>query len=143
VLIGLWDADPLVSVMRPVLVAADAECRVGFVTRFSVFADLADLRRTAAEGWVEGYNDNGELSPCFEPALLPLWVEMLEGAVTVPAAPIRVAAEASGLIDLPDGASLPDPARDRLRRSTSALVRGARFSRSVIAATTASAQSAG
>jgi len=134
VLLGLWDDDPLIHVTRPVLVAADAERRAGFITRFSVFADLSDLRRTSAEGWVEDYNDNGELIPCFEPALLPLWVEMLDGDVRVPAEPIRVAAEASGLTDLPSGAALPDPARDRLRRSTSALVRDARFSRAVIAA---------
>ena len=138
-LLGLWDADPLVAVPHPVLYAADATKRETNVTRFSVFAKIEELQIAADEGWSEAENATGETITYFHPSLLPTYVEALVNDVHLPAQDVELAVEAAGI---PEIAALPEEERtpleqaaaERVRRATSAVVRDARFSRWVLSA---------
>lgn len=70
-LLGLWEADPLVGVPSPVVVAANPLRREGRVTRFSVFVNLAALQTAAQNGWAEHRNDDGELLRYTTPSGFP------------------------------------------------------------------------
>jgi hypothetical protein len=138
-LVGLWDEDPLLQVVHPVLVAADAWKREGLMTRYSVFAKLDELLNAVEIGWTEAENTSGEVIRCLHPALLPVYLEALVNDVELPEETIQVAVQAAGIPDLtplPDDerAPLEEAAAERVRRATSALVRDARFSRDVLAA---------
>ncbi|MEX2553044.1 MAG: HNH endonuclease [Actinomycetota bacterium] len=128
-LLGIWSEDPRVAVERPVFVLADPWKRVGLVTRFSVFQRLVSLQLAAAEGWAEEGN-SGERMLYFEPSLLPVAAMAIADEVPVAARDVRLAIEAAELLEGPG-----DPvSAERARRSVSALVRDAKFSKAVISA---------
>ncbi|WP_258724411.1 HNH endonuclease [Cellulomonas sp. NS3] len=133
VLAGLWDADSLTTVPRPLLVTADATRRAdGRTTRWSVFIPLSTLEEALATGWSTHVSDSGELIRCAHPALLPAVVAAEAAHVDPSAVLVRAAVGASGLLDDADTAT-DAPAAERARRAATSLVRDARFSRSVLA----------
>ena len=131
VLLGVWEFDPIVSVRYPILVTADATRREGRATRWSVFVPLAKLDEAQELGWATHTNDAGELMRCMLPPLLPADVAADGDGVEPAEALVQTAATAAGLVDDPDGDA---PAADRARRTATALVRDARFSRRVLSA---------
>lgn len=138
-LVGLWEADPIVEVSHPVLIAAEAEKREGLTTRFSVFARLEDLLIAVGQGWTASLNTTGEVITCLHPGLLPAYLEALVNDVDLPEHTVQVAVQAAGLPDLSvlpeaERAPLEEAAVERVRRATSSLVRDARFSKDVLSA---------
>jgi hypothetical protein len=69
-LLGLWE-----EARQPVLVAMDAEHRLGRMTRQSMFIPLATLHDAANRGWAEHTNTAGERITAFHPALLPIYLD--------------------------------------------------------------------
>lgn len=134
-LLGLWESDDLVVVNSPVVVAADAQRRIGHATRFSVFSRLDSLEEASDAGWAESISTSGEHLAYFHPSLLPIHVALLGSRVDVPGEEVSALARASGLTG--SSALAPDLAAsivERTRRTTSALVRRAAFGRDVVAA---------
>lgn len=129
-LLGLWEADELEEVERPLLVSADPYHRVGRTTRFSVFVSLAMLDAALETGWSEGTSATGESIRCFIPPMLPLSFAADRDNATPPVFAMQAAIEASGLLAAPDE-EVP-AASQRARRAGTTLVRDARFSRRVI-----------
>lgn len=129
-LLGLWEADPMVAVERPVLVSADPFHRVDRTTRFSVFVSTTTLRTALETGWSEGVNSVGESIRCFAPPLLALSYAADLDQAPPAASAMQAAIDGSGLLAVGE-AELP-AAAERARRAGSTLVRDARFSRRVI-----------
>lgn len=123
-LLGLWEEGE-----RPVLVAADAARRIGLTTRYSVFIPLWLLERAAHVGWAEHTSTSEERLVAFHPALLPTFVELLQGGTQVNDQVVASVLEASGLLD-----RSATPADERARRATMTLVRSASFSKQVLEA---------
>lgn len=131
-LLGLWEADHLEQVVRPLLVSADPLLRVGRRTRYSVFVSLATLRSALGTGWSEGRSSDGEVIRVFVPSLLPLSCRMDREHAVPPASAVQAAIEGSGLLGAEDQDM--SAASQRARRAGSTLVRDARFSRRVVEA---------
>jgi hypothetical protein len=127
-LLGLWTRDRRVAVPRPVIAIADAHKRAGFTTRFSVFQDLASLVEAGQRGWVTRENNDGELIRYLIPALLPNAVDAI--GLDLPDELVQVGLEGAGLL----ADDQDDAARDRARRTTTAVVRDARFAKEVVTA---------
>jgi len=120
ILLGVWDERG-----TTVFVALDGRSRVGRETRFSLFAPLELLKAAAVVGWEEGFSTTGERIVAFLPALFPAYVQLLRSDVSIDPASVAIVVAAAGMLD--EGGS---PA-ERGRRTVSALVRDAVFSRSV------------
>lgn len=125
VIVGLWDEED-----RPILVAFDAERRVGKATRQSFFGALPHLRVAASQGWTSYKSGSDEEVFAFWPQLLPAYIEMVARGVHLDPDDMAGIVSAAGLAD--DGKPLP--AEERVRRTTTTLVRRAAFSSEVVAA---------
>jgi hypothetical protein len=132
-LLGVWTDDPLVAVLNPVLVLADADRRRGLTTRYSVFVRLEALQTATVQGWAESVSEVGERMILFHPGLLPSIAFATSVGVALPERDAAIAVSASGLLE-----KAPDPlafdAAERARRSVLSLVRDARFARDVVRA---------
>lgn len=120
---GLWTETGV-----PVIVVHDAERRLGQRTRVSLFVALACLEEAAATGWAEHISASDERIVALPAALFAVFAETLVAGIIPEAEHMRaalLAAEPSAS----DAQSI-----ERARRATSALVRDAKFRRSVVAA---------
>jgi len=97
VLIGLWDEGA-----RPVLVGMEATRRLGRGTRQSLFIPLWLLERVEQKGWAEHSSTSGERIIGFDPALLPIYVELVRHKASVSAELLTSVVEASGLYEAPE-----------------------------------------
>jgi hypothetical protein len=131
-LLGLWEADDLEPVVRPLLVSADPLLRMGRRTRYSVFVSMGMLRSALETGWSEGHSSDGEVIRVFVPPLVPLSYRIDKEHAVPPAPAVQAAIEGAGLLAADDH-DLP-AASQRARRAGSTLVRDARFSRRVVEA---------
>lgn len=111
---------------RPILVVVDGTSRVGRQARFSILFNKRICREAAGSGWSEHTSNTGERIFALWPRMLPMLLEVLEAGVDVPFRPIVEAAEASGLLE-----ENTEQAGERARRSVSAYVRDAKFSKLV------------
>lgn len=133
-LLGVWTDDPLVEVLNPVLVLADAGRRTGLTTRHSVFVRLEALQAATVQGWAESVNEVGERMTLFDPGLLPTVALSSSIDVALPERSAAIAVSASGLLDSDPEQTLAFDAAERARRSVLSLVRDARFARDVVRA---------
>jgi HNH endonuclease len=124
-LLGMWNSDePMV------IVAAEAEVRLGDRTRFSVLFHQWLFREAQQYGWAGPYRNNkGNLLWSFLPPLLPAFIELYQAQASIDPTTIQIAAVSSGLVDEPSGAS-----GARARQSVTRLVRAAQFGQEVVAA---------
>lgn len=120
VLLGVWDQEG-----QTVFVALDGRSRQGRLTRVSIFEPLALLRSALLRGWDEGYSSTGERLTAFIPSLLPVYIQLLQSGTQVSPDSLALVASAAGLVSTDESA----PARGR--RTASALIRDAKFSRDV------------
>ena len=127
-LLGLCEEDPYLSVPRPLLVQADPYRRVGRITRFSVFVNVASLVEAWTTGWSEDVTTSGEVIRCLAPPLLPVSISAMRDEVVPVHSAMQAAINGSGLMDSPN---YDLPAAERARRAGTALVRDARFARRV------------
>ncbi len=124
-LIGLWDGGG-----PHVLVAAQAELRLGDLTRFSVLFPERLFREAQQSGWADPYrNSNGDLNWSFFPQLLPVFVEFLQNEIDLDARDVQITVIGAGLADEPT-----DAAAGRARQATTRLIRRASFAKNVIQA---------
>lgn len=124
ILLGVWQ-----EAGQTVFVGLDGRSRLGRETRFSLFVPLQLLQAAASAGWAEQYSTSGEKLTAFLPPLLPEFVRTVQAGVEVDQRDVSNVVAAAGMLD---GA---DPvAAERGRRTVSALVRDAIFSRDVRAA---------
>jgi len=121
VLLGLWE-----EAERPVLVAMDAQHRIGKETRQSLFAPLPLLQRAVALGWADQPSSTGELLIAFHPAMLPVYAESVSRGIVISPREVETVLDAAGLRE-GDQASITE----RARRATTQLVRDAEFGRRV------------
>ncbi len=128
-LLGVWEKDPLVSVGRPVLVAADPRIRVGLRTRHSIFPRLDSLRYASSHGWAEHYTKSDELLVAFHPELLGTFVDSRSSDVVPSLSEMMEIVQSSGFLD--GGAT---SAAERVRRATMVVVRKAGFGRTIVEA---------
>ena len=121
IVIGLWTKGK-----HPVLAAFDATRRIGNLTRQSLFAPLWQLQLASQDGWAEHVSDSDERIYVFRPELLPAYVDMVGHGVTLHGDDVRNVLDASGINDeaVPSKRTV-----ERARRTTTALVRSAIFSR--------------
>ena len=120
ILLGVWTEEG-----RTVLVGLDGRERVGRSTRFSLFVPLHVLRAAAVGGWVEHFNAADEKVVAFLPGLLPVYVQLIHSNVEIDAGEVSSIVAAAGMTDAEDYAA------ERGRRTASALIRDARFSKEV------------
>ncbi|MCZ2821054.1 HNH endonuclease [Modestobacter sp. VKM Ac-2977] len=134
VLLALWDQDDRLRVSRPIIVTYDADRRDGLMTRWSAFAPVSTLMDAQATGWATHVSDSGESIRCMVPALLPAAILADVEEIELEQLLVQTAVEASGLLEEPEGAAVPDssPSALRARRATYSLVRDARFARRVL-----------
>lgn len=130
-LLGVWETDPYLPVRAPILVLADAERRVGHMTRVSIFAGLVALREAQQRGWATYFSDTGERILCFQPGLLPVAAAVAIAQVEPDEKAIREALRASGYVS-DDDPREHAPREERLRRAVTVLVREAHFRGSVL-----------
>jgi hypothetical protein len=123
-LLGVWEEGK-----REVLVAAEAQRRTGFTTRYSVFAPLTLLTRAESEGWAEQTNSDGESLVAFWPELLPVFVEAVGAGVKLQPEEMDGLLQASGA----EAGGAIGPI-ERARRAASQLVRRKAFGREVCGA---------
>lgn len=122
-LIGVWDTDT-----PNVLVAAQADLRLGDTTRFSVLFPDRLFREAQQVGWAEPYRNNkGGMHWSFFPQLLPTFVEFVQGEIDLLPKDVQIAVVGAGLADDPT-----DAAAGRARQATTRLIRDARFAKTVI-----------
>lgn len=124
-LIGIWNRDT-----PPVLVAAEPAIRMGRRKRFSVLFPARLFREAQRAGWAEPYRNNkGQLHWSFLPQLLPVFVEIQQGQLVIPAHDLQTALAATGVTESPT-----QQASARARRATTRLVRDASFGKRVVEA---------
>jgi len=124
-LIGVWDTDS-----PNVLVAADAEIRLGDLTRFSVLFHERLFRQAQQVGWAEPYRNNkGDLVWSFFPQLLPTFIEFYQSGVELVPKNVQIAVVGAGLTDHPSAA-----AAGRARQAATRLIRDAKFGKDVVEA---------
>lgn len=133
-LIGAWTHDPLVEVVNPVLVLAEAGRRAGLTSRHSVFVRLEALQTATVQGWAESVSEVGERMTLFHPGLLPTVAFASSIDVALPERSAAIAVSASGLLEEVPEQALPLDVAERARRSILSLVRDARFARDVVRA---------
>lgn len=133
-LIGAWTNDPLVEVVNPVLVLADAGRRTGRTSRHSVFVRLEALKTATVQGWAESVSEVDERMTLFHPGLLPAVAFASSIDVALPERSAAIAVSASGLLENVPTQPLSLEAAERARRSILSLVRDARFARDVVRA---------
>ena len=132
VLVGLWTADDLVVVDRPVLALADAGRREGRTTRWSVFLLLESLKEAVETGWSSNVTDSNETIYYMTPALLPV---AIVGAASGAEPNERSIYKAIAMLGLDRSPADPvQPDSERVRRTVTALVRDSRFSGAVLSA---------
>lgn len=119
-LLGVWNEDG-----KTVFVALDGRTRVGRKTRFSLFIPIELLKAAAVRGWEEHYSSTDERIVAFLPTLLPVYVQLLRSGETIDPGSVALIAAAAGIVEQ------SETAIERGRRTVSALVRDAMFSRSV------------
>jgi hypothetical protein len=124
VILGLWREGA-----RPALVAFDARRRFDQETRKSFFVSLPHLAAAATSGWASYRSGSDEEVYVFWPQLLPAYIEIAARGVRVEPDIMRNIIEAAGMDD-----GSPLKPEERVRRTTSALVRRAAFSREVVTA---------
>lgn len=128
VLVGLEASNP------PVLVALNANSRVGRASRFSILFDGSILGEARANGWALYTSNTGEQIFAFKPSLFPIFIEMMlrniDGAAASAFSDDVVGiANASGIL-IEDSVS----ARARTRRSAEILTRHYAFGRKIVRA---------
>lgn len=121
VLLGLWEEGSI-----PVIVAANAQQRLGRPTRYSIFIPIQLLEQAERIGWAQQYNTSEELLTAFHPALLPVFAAAAKYQIVVPPRQIETVLEASGFVET-DSATIAE----RARRVSTRLVRDAEFGRLV------------
>ena len=121
-LLGAYESDG-----TRLLVGMEVGKRLGKKTRQSLFMPLYLLRSAGYWGWAEHFSDVGEQLVAFAPRLLPVYVDLRQSGVEIPANAVEQLVVASGAGDEEAGS-------DAVRRAIatiSRLVRGAEFSRDV------------
>jgi hypothetical protein len=111
---------------RPVLVVVDGRSRLGRTTRFSILFNKRISREAAVNGWSEQTSTSGERIFAMWPRLFPLVVELILAGVDIEVPLVAAATSAAGLLE-----DDSEEAGERARRTVSALVRDAKFSRRV------------
>ena len=126
-LIGAW----LMEEGPPILIAADPEIRLGDNKRLSFLFHLPQVAQAQVTGWVGPHlNKKNQVLYFFYPSLLPTYTELMLAEVAVDQTAVQYAIDGSGLALEPKNLE----AADRVRQSSTRLVRDARFSREVITA---------
>lgn len=127
VLLGLWEADPYIDVIEPVVTIADAQRRAdGRVTRWSVFVEVGSLQEAHQTGWSTRLSDSGEELHSFRPELFPALAAFVAARVSPDENTVRASVQATGYFDL-DLDPRDRAPRERLRRAVSVLARDAKF----------------
>lgn len=111
---------------QPVLIVVDGRSRVGREARFSILYNKRIAREAARNGWSQQTSGTGEEIYAIRPRFLPSLIELMNAGVQIPVGSITTAAFASGFL----GNDAEDVA-ERARRTVSAYVRHAGFSRAV------------
>lgn len=130
-LLGVWESDQYLPVRAPILVLADAERRVGHMTRVSIFAALPALLEAQQTGWATHFSDTGERILWFRPELLPIAAAVAIAQVEPDEKAIQEALRASGYV-AGDDLGQPSSREERLRRAVTVLVRDAQFRGAVL-----------
>jgi hypothetical protein len=122
VYLGIWEGDdPTVPTSPAVLVTADADIRVGRMTRASVFPRLESLLIAQAAGIHVGQTATGEEIAAFVPELLPAQIHAQANGVAPDEARYRH--------ELMAAPTAPSP--ERQRRISTSLARANHFARAV------------
>lgn len=125
-LVGLTQDDDL----QPVLVVVDGSSRLGRQTRFSILFDRRIIAEARGQGWSSYTSSTGERMVAIQPALFPLAVAELTSGIVFSTSDINILATTSRLHDN----EKTEASLERLRRSTTALVRDYRFGKDVVGA---------
>jgi hypothetical protein len=117
---------------KPILVGVDGHSRVGRFARFSILFHKRLIEEAAARGWAVYTSSTGENIYAFNPALLPILVEIVASGIEARPAistshKIADAIIASGLLD-----DDSEPARERARRAAEVPVRHHAFGKVVV-----------
>ena len=117
ILLGIEDSEEPV-----LLVAADAQTRVGRTTRFSVRIEKSMIPKARQEGAAVFTNGSGERITAFRAEFLPSFLAATAAGYELPATRINEISDASGLRD-----ENTDAAAERARRAASILIRDQTF----------------
>jgi hypothetical protein len=117
---------------KPILVAVDGKDRVGRNARFSILFKEAAVKEAATRGWAVYTSSTGENIYAMNPAMFPVFVEMImhdlaDNSGISTSHELADAVIAAGLMD-DDSA----PTRQRARRAADILVRHHAFGRAVV-----------